>query len=89
MSAQEQPGASSACVEALVLQMLGARLGVASAIVASSLTYLLWNHPYAIVIFTTEAIVVAWLISRRRVGFVNADAIYWCCVGMPLVIPVS
>ena len=69
----------------LVLQMLGARLGVASAIVASSLTYLLWNHPYAIVIFTTEAIVVAWLISRRRVGFVNADAIYWCCVGMPLV----
>ena len=69
----------------LALQMLGARLGVASAIAASSITYVLWNHPYAIVIFAAEAIVVAFLTSRRRIGLVNADAIYWCVLGMPLV----
>ena len=69
----------------LALQLLGGRLGVVSAVAASSFTYVLWNHPYAIVIFAAEAVVVAWLISRRRVSFVNADAIYWCAVGMPLV----
>ena len=69
----------------LALQLLGGRLGVASAVVASSLTYALWNHPYAIVIFTAEAIVVGLLTARRRIDFVNADAIYWCFIGMPLV----
>ena len=68
----------------LALQFLGARLGVASALMASSLTLAFWNHPYAIVTFTAEAVVVALLI-RKRVGFVKADAIFWCAIGMPLV----
>ncbi len=69
----------------LALQVLGARLGVLSAVLVSSSTYLLWNHPYAIVIFTAEALVVAWLTTRKRVNLVNADVIYWCAIGMPLV----
>ena len=69
----------------LALQLLGARLGVLSAVVASSYTYFSWNHPYAVVIFTVEAIVVALLTSRKRFGLVNADAVYWCLLGMPLV----
>ena len=69
----------------LVLQLLGARLGVLSAIVVSSSTYFMWNHPYAVVIFTAEAIVVALLISHKRFGLVNAAAVYWCVLGMPLV----
>ena len=68
----------------LALQLLGPRLGVASALMVGSVTLVLWNHPYAIVIFTAEAVVVA-LLTRRRVGFVKADAIYWCVFGMPLV----
>jgi hypothetical protein len=57
---------------------------VASALMVGSVTLVLWNHPYAIVIFTAEAVAVA-LLTRRRVGFVKADAIYWCVIGMPLV----
>jgi signal transduction histidine kinase/DNA-binding response OmpR family regulator len=68
----------------LALQLLGPRLGVASALVVGSVTLMLWNHPYAIVIFTAEAVVVA-LLTRRRVSFVKADAIYWCAIGIPLV----
>jgi len=69
----------------LALQLLGARLGVLSAIMVSSSTYFMWNHPYAVVIFTAEAILVALLTSRRRFGLVNAAAVYWCVLGMPLV----
>ena len=69
----------------LALQLLGARLGVASALVVSSVTLATWNHPYAMVVFTAEAIVVALFQGRKQVSFVVADAIYWCVVGMPLV----
>ena len=69
----------------LALQLLGVRWGVLAAVLVSSITYVLWNHPYAMVIFTAEAIVVALITTRRRVGFVNADVIYWCAIGMPLV----
>ena len=65
----------------LALQLLGPHLGVTSALVVSSLTLVSWNHPYAILIFTAEAAVVA-LLTSRRVEFVMADAIYWCVIGI-------
>ena len=69
----------------LALQLLGARAGIASALLASSVTLLLWNHPYAIVVLTAEATAVALLRGDKRFSFVVADALYWCVIGMPLV----
>lgn len=69
----------------LAVQVLGVRLGVLSAALSASYTYVLWNHPYAILIFTIEAAVVAYLSTKRRIDFVMADAIFWFVVGMPLV----
>lgn len=70
----------------LALQLLGFRRGVAAAFLISLITYPLWNHPYAIVIMTGEVAAVALLQRRWRLGLVLADAIYWLCLGIPLVI---
>jgi PAS domain S-box-containing protein len=69
----------------LALQILGLRLGILAAFIISSVTYQLWNHPYAIVIMTGEVVFVGLLVRRKNVRIVVADALYWICVGMPLV----
>lgn len=69
----------------LALQFFGLSRGVLAAALVSSYTYVLWNHPYAIVIMTAEVAVVGLLTSRWRVGLVFADVLYWLCLGMPLV----
>jgi len=69
----------------LALQFLGPGRGILTAAVAASYSYLLWNHPYAIVIMTLEVAAVAWLMRRRRLGMLQADALYWVLAGMPLV----
>jgi two-component system cell cycle sensor histidine kinase/response regulator CckA len=69
----------------LALQVFGVRRGMAAAILISSLTYILWNHPYAIVILTAEVACVGWLTGRKQIGLVLADALYWLLLGMPLV----
>ncbi|CAH2031451.1 PAS domain S-box protein [Trichlorobacter ammonificans] len=69
----------------LALQRLGHGPGIAAALLISSYTYALWNHPFAIIILTAEVAVVGWLVFRRRLGMVVADTLYWLVVGMPLV----
>ena len=68
----------------LALQLFGLRYGLLAGLIVSSSTWPLWNHPYAIIIFTSEMLAVA-LLSRRRMGFVLADAVFWLCLGAPLV----
>ncbi|MBI5518773.1 MAG: response regulator [Desulfovibrio sp.] len=70
----------------LALQFLGFVPGVIAAGVIAGYTYVLWNHPYAIVIMTAEVAVVGWLTKYRKTGFVLADTIYWLLLGMPLVV---
>jgi signal transduction histidine kinase len=69
----------------LALQLFGPARGIVAAALMASVTYSIWWHPYAIVILTAEAAAVAWLTSRRHIGWVLADALYWLLVGMPLV----
>lgn len=69
----------------LVLQFFGTGRGVLAAAVIAGYTYILWNHPYAIITMTAEVAVVGWLMGRRRMGLVLADTLYWLLVGMPLV----
>ncbi|MGK7924656.1 MAG: response regulator [Spirulina sp.] len=59
--------------------------GAIASLIASSQTYFLWNHPYAIVIFTGEALFVALLMRRTRHNLVFLDGMYWLCLGIPLV----
>jgi len=67
------------------LQVLGLGRGVLVAALASSVTYFIWNHPYAIVIMTLEVLVVGILSRKGKIELVLADGIFWLVLGMPLV----
>jgi two-component system, cell cycle sensor histidine kinase and response regulator CckA len=69
----------------LAIATLGGACGIVAAFVAGTCTYFLWNHPWAIVIFTAEAVVVSWLYARRKGNLVIYDLVYWLCFGMPMV----
>ena len=69
----------------LALQFLGLGRGIVAAAIIASYTYILWNHPYAIIIQTAEVAVVGWLITRRKMGMVLADTLFWLIIGIPLV----
>ncbi|WPC65363.1 diguanylate cyclase [Rhodoferax ferrireducens] len=69
----------------LALQYFGLGWGTLAAALIGSYTYVLWNHPYAIIILGAEALWVGVLMTRRRVGMVLADTLFWLLVGMPLV----
>ena len=69
----------------LALQLFGAGRGIIAAAAIAGYTYVLWNHPYAIIIMTAEVAAVSWLMTRRKVTMVVADALYWLVIGMPLV----
>jgi len=70
----------------LALLLLGLGPGVLVGAIISVYTYVLWNHPYAIVILTAEVLTVGLLVRRKKMGFVLADALYWLIIGMPLVV---
>ena len=68
----------------IVVHYYGIFWGTLAGMIASSITYYLWGHPYAIIIFTLETVFVA-LLSRRYRNFVILDAIFWVLLGIPLV----
>ncbi len=64
----------------------GIKFGLPIALVASSYTYILWGHPYAVIIFVAEAISVSVIISlQKKINLVLADIIYWIFLGAPLI----
>jgi signal transduction histidine kinase/DNA-binding NarL/FixJ family response regulator len=69
----------------LALQFFGPVRGILAAAAIAGYTYVLWNHPYAVIIMTAEAATVGWLMTRRKMGMVLADTLYWLIIGMPLV----
>ncbi|MBD2294866.1 response regulator [Anabaena sphaerica FACHB-251] len=69
----------------LVVAIYGCFWGTIAAIISSSYTYILWTHPYAMVIFTCEALFVGLLLRRKSQNLLLLDGIYWVVLGMPLV----
>ncbi|MDD2308403.1 MAG: ATP-binding protein [Desulfuromonadaceae bacterium] len=68
----------------LALQYFGLGRGILAAAFIAGYTYILWNHPYAIIILTAEVAAVGWLMGSRKTGMVLADTLYWLIIGMPL-----
>ncbi|MGB3510677.1 MAG: response regulator [Microcoleaceae cyanobacterium] len=70
----------------IVVSIYGINWGILAALIASSHTYFLWNHPYAIIIFTMEAMFMGIMLNRRHSqNIVLLDGIYWVLIGIPLV----
>jgi PAS domain S-box-containing protein len=71
----------------LAVMLVGPASGVAVALIGASWTFVLWNHPWAILTFGCEALFVA-IARRRRPGadLIVLDAVYWALVGVPLIL---
>jgi len=69
----------------ITVYIYGSFWGTLAAFLASIYTYLTWGHPYAIIIFTCEALFVGILLQRQGQSMVVLDGIYWLLIGMPLV----
>ncbi|MDJ0729585.1 MAG: ATP-binding protein [Crocosphaera sp.] len=68
----------------IVVHYYGIFWGTLAGMMAGSITYYLWDHTYAMIIFTLETLFVA-LLSHRYRNFVILDAVYWVVLGIPLV----
>jgi PAS domain S-box-containing protein len=62
---------------------LGASLG--AAVIAGSCTWIVWGHPWALVTFSIETLVVGWLMRRRRGDLPTYDVVFWLFGGSLLV----
>ena len=69
----------------IVLYFYGVVLGVLAAVIASSYTYWLWGHPYAVIIFSLEALFVGLCLRRGYRSLLLLDGFYWLVIGMPLI----
>ena len=71
----------------LALLFYGLPAAIFVSVVASSYTYILWGHPWAIVIFTAELVFVAYLHHKKKEqSLVIKDLAFWLTLGIPLVI---
>jgi PAS domain S-box-containing protein len=69
----------------IAVSRLGTWLGVTVALIASSYTFFLWHHPYAIIIFTAEILWMGLALQRGRSNLLIIDSLYWLLLGCPLV----
>ena len=69
----------------IIARLYGVVWGTLAAFLASSYTYFLWQHPYAILLFTGEALFVGLFLNRKNANMVLLDGIFWIFIGMPMV----
>jgi signal transduction histidine kinase len=70
----------------LAAAALGPAAGLLAAIPASALTWHFWNHPWAWLIFSLEALAVGFLVHRWNRSTLAATSIYWAVAGLPLLL---
>lgn len=69
----------------LVLALYGPWWAITVSLFASSHTYFLWQHPYAMIIFTMEVMFVGYFWKKRGQNLVRYNFFYWLSLGIPLV----
>lgn len=68
--------------------LLGPHRAMFVALVGSSYTWFIWDHPYGMVIFITEAYIVA-RFYRKTGNIVIADLAFWVILGIPMTIIIT
>jgi signal transduction histidine kinase/FixJ family two-component response regulator len=69
----------------IAVRLYGTNWGVLVAAIVSLHTLVLWKHPYAIFIFTAEALWVGWGLRHKSQNLLLLDTLYWGFLGIPLV----
>lgn len=67
------------------VRLHGIAIGTLVALLSGVYTYYLWGHPYAMMIFTAEALSVGILLRYGVKSLIIADTVYWLLLGTPLV----
>ncbi len=73
----------------LIIYFFGPWAGFLTAPVISLSTFLLWGHPFGIIMFTAEAAFVGFIYYRRRSSYILLDILYHVLLGIPLVFSIS
>jgi len=69
----------------IAVRTSGTLWGTLVGIAIGSYTYIIWGHPYAIIIFGLEAFFVGFIIcSLKRDNMILIDVSYWLLIGVPL-----
>lgn len=69
----------------LAIHHIGRRAGIIVALISSAYTIILWGHPYAFIIFLSEAIIVGYLYKKLN-SLLVASSIFWVFFGAPLIL---
>ncbi|GGC67597.1 ATP-binding protein [Marinobacter halophilus] len=69
----------------LAVRLLGLWPAALVALAGGAYTWILWGHPYAMLTFTLEAIVVSLLYQRGTRNLVLADLAFWLVAGVTLL----
>ncbi len=69
----------------VVVSLYGIWWGTIASLIASSYTIALWQHPYALIIFTCETLFIAWRLHKGNQNLLLIDIVFWLLIGMPLV----
>jgi PAS domain S-box-containing protein len=68
----------------LLLRLYGLWWGVTAAVLAGGYTMIIWEHPYAMVVFVLEALFVGLMLGEKRTNILAYDMAFWLFLGMPL-----
>ena len=69
----------------VVIGHFGIFWGACATLIASGCTYFLWNHPYAVFIFTAEALWIGAALRKGKSNVLQIDALFWAIPGPLLV----
>ncbi len=70
----------------IAVARFGVIAGLCIAVLSSSYTFVLWNHPYAIIPFSLEILWVGIALKRGHTNIVLIDALYWLLLGTPQIL---
>ncbi|MTJ53958.1 PAS domain S-box protein [Anabaena sp. UHCC 0253] len=69
----------------IIVAIYGSVWGTIASIISSSFTWVLWGHPYAMIIFICESIFVGLFLRKQSQNLLLLNGIYWLVLGIPLV----
>ncbi|WP_019505024.1 ATP-binding protein [Pleurocapsa sp. PCC 7319] len=70
----------------IVVRLYGISWGTIASLIAGYYTITLWQHPYALIIFTCETLFVAWRLRQGNQNILLVDMIFWLVLGIPLAL---
>lgn len=74
-------------VAVVALLLLGGRAAIIIGITAAAVTFFVWGHPYAWLVFSLEIIWLSWRWrENKNANLVLQDLQFWLLIGLPLII---